>query len=236
MKALLRHIAPLLLLLPLAGVAQSRTELWSRITLTHAAGKHWQLWADVQYRRQANYLIDSHNLLDRPLAYTGRVFVGYKLPHKTMIFISPAAIFESIKLQNNGDTLAYETEYRTTIGAWHNHSFGKFDSRIRLSNESRFFLTTDTRQQRQRLLLQTNRPLHTFGEKSALNLVLSDEVFTHLNPGGDFGFDHNRAIAALQFTRNKHDLTTGYQWHHQPIAGKPSLNRNVFFVNLSLNI
>lgn len=222
-----------LLLLPLGGWAQARTELWTRLTLTHAVGKHWQLWTDLQYRRQANYLAGSHNLLDRPLAYTGRVWIGYKLPHKTMVFLSPGAIFETIGLASGGDALVYGTEYRATVGVLHNHTLGKIESRIRLMNESRFFLTTNTTQQRPRLLGQILCPVYSISDISVCNLLLADEVFAHLNPGAGAGYDHNRITAALQLTRHKHDLTAGYQWHNQPTVNQP-LNRHIFFCNISL--
>lgn len=220
-----------LLLIPLLiaarSEAQSRTEMWNKLSVNGQVVPRLTVGADGQFRSQANYFTGSHNPLDRSLGWVFRPWVSWRADSSLTLLFSPVALFVTHRLTGARDQVR-EYEWRATAGGQFLQTVGSVSVKMRALQEYRWFVTRRLRQQRTRVQGMITVPVCRFPSNSRISVLAGDEVFVTWQNGAA-SFDHNRLIAGFQLNIARTEWAA--LWHWQVQAGQPEpVIRNVCFL------
>ncbi len=188
--------------------AQNRLEFWSRLNSSITLSQRFSIAADIQFRTQADYHMNSKNCFDHYKMYSVRPWLIYKTKTTTELLLSPIAFFRTSDYLTNSSDWGHADEVRATIGIQKTNNFEKYGLKWRLMLESRNFVyPAVTHQYRGRLQVQLKIPLIK-KNKAEVGVLLSEEYFYKLFEK----MDNNRIFTGVTINLKRHELQSGIQW------------------------
>src|ERR1017187_3070572 len=238
MNSLLKRIVFAALLFSNHLYAQDQHEFWSKLNITKEVNKHWALAADLQYRRQSNYLSGDKNIFQYNLENSIRLWIYYKLPHRWDLISSPIAYFKDITLKNKDGVLSNGYELRTMLGASKSYELGQLKNINRVLYELSF-LNYNTPgmilRHRYRLFNSFDYPIKRFKEPHSCNGYLDNEVFYRTEKGIS-SFDQEHLFNGKQWESKETDIKIGYHYTYQKSMTNTFMRKNQLFIFLNLSI
>lgn len=193
---------------------------WSRLAVNKKFSEHWEMNAELHWRRQNDFNNSSPNPLSLRLAEGYRISAVYRI--KEMAFSFAPIIFHTYPLyaKNSDVTKPVKWELRPTFYAeWTKVLSEKWTFRSRLGYEYRLFQLADNslgdEQGRARLRLQLRYNINK------LNLVyISEEPLYNVAPNVPANsFSQNQIYFAYNHTFTPHfSAEIGYMWNHRQRA------------------
>lgn len=202
------------------GQTYEHFTFWSRLAVIKKLSKHWEMNAELHWRRQNDFTTQSPNPLSLRLSEGYRVSAVYQI--KEMTFSFAPIVFHSYPLyaKNSDLTRAIRWELRPVIYAeWIKPLSKKLTFRSRLGYEYRMFQLTDgswgDEQGRARLRLQMRYNINK------TNLVyISEEPLYNVAPNVPTNsFSQNQLYFAYNHAFTSHfSAEIGYMWNHRQRA------------------
>lgn len=212
-------------------------ELWTRLTVRKAFAEKWEVVADVNHRRQNDYLQGGNNPLRFVQSQIARLTANYTTTKNFTWQASPFAYIETYQLgftdsQQNEVTTVRRREIRLTGGGAKLVKINKSELRFRLLHEWRAF-DNGSRQLRSRAELRVQHPLCQGKEGRRLSLFTFNEVFYNISRPA---YDQNRTFLGLVYrTGHLLEYQAGYQFIHQRQKPSTFLRSNLLlYVTLRL--
>lgn len=230
----MKNYLTLLLLLPVSLAAQTRSEFWLKLNMTHALNQHWNAGVDFHHRRQANFNTDDKNIFHYPLGTYARAWITYKLQKGWTVILSPVGYFHNEDILNRAGELKQTNELRISPGLIKELKLGRAKFKNRLLYDARFAdYNTPFYFFQSRFRLQNNLFI-PFINNSGLGYLFSNEIILK-NEKGSSSFDQNRVYNAIQYKISNQEVNAGYQWVLQK-GNSRLFHRNQFFIQLNLLI
>jgi hypothetical protein len=236
LKSLIKKIVFAVLLFSNQLYAQDQHEFWSKLNVIKEVNKHWSLGADLQYRRQSNYLSEDKNIFQYNLENSIRLWIYYKLPVKWELISSPIAYFKDITLKNKDGVLSNNYELRTMLGASKRYEPGHLKNINRVLYELSFLNYNSSGmilRHRYRLFNSFHYPIKRFNEKYSLNYYFFNEVFYRTEKGIS-SFDQDHLFNGLQWKWKESDINIGYQYTYQKSLTNTFMRKNQLYIFLNL--
>ena len=202
-----------------ASVAQHYQHFtsWNRLLVQKKINDHWEISADVHWRRQSDFNASNLNPFALKLMEGYRFTTIYRIKNFALSF-APFLIYASPLYSKNGDLSRPDrTEIRPSFfGEWTKKLSKKWTFRSRLGYEYRIFKRLDDvwgeEQGRGRLRLQM---LYSWDKKNTV--FISEEALYNIAPNVPANsFSQNQLYFAYNHAFTPHfSLETGYMWNHR---------------------
>lgn len=202
-----------------ASVAQHYQHFtsWNRLLVQKKINDHWEISADVHWRRQSDFNASNLNPFALKLMEGYRVTTIYRIKNFALSF-APFLIYASPLYSKNTDLSRPDrTEIRPSFfGEWTKKLSKKWTFRSRLGYEYRIFKRLDDvwgeEQGRGRLRLQM---LYSWDKKNTV--FISEEALYNIAPNVPANsFSQNQLYFAYNHAFTPHfSLETGYMWNHR---------------------
>lgn len=193
---------------------------WSRLAVNKKLSEHWEMNAELHWRRQDDFTNSRPNPLSLRLAEGYRISAVYRI--KEMAFSFAPIIFHTYPLyaKNSDVSKPVKWELRPVLYAeWTKVLSAKWTFRSRLGYEYRLFQLADNslgdEQGRARLRLQLRYNINK------LNLAyISEEPLYNVSPNVPANsFSQNQIYFAYNHTFTPHfSAEIGYMWNHRQRA------------------
>ncbi len=192
---------------------------WNRLAVNKKLSEHWEMNAEVHWRRQSDFT-QSNNPLALRLSEGYRISGIYRI--KEMAFSFAPVIFHSYPLyaKNSDLSKAVKWEFRPVVYAeWTKPLSKKFTFRSRLGYEYRLFQLADNslgdEQGRARIRVQLR-----YNVNKANLVYISEEPLYNVAPNVPANsFSQNQLYFAYNHAFTPHFSTEiGYMWNHRQRA------------------
>ena len=190
---------------------------WNRLLVQKKINDHWEITADVHWRRQSDFSSPSINPFALKLVDGYRITTIYRIKNFALSF-APFLMNSSPLYSKNSDlTRPDRLEIRPTFfGEWTKKLSNKWTFRSRLGYEYRIFRRVDDswgdEQGRARLRLQMH---YSWNKKNTV--FISEEPLYNVAPNVPANsFSQNQLYFAYNHIFTPHfSFETGYMWNHR---------------------
>jgi hypothetical protein len=215
-------------------VAQSETELWTRLQVNKKISQKTTLSFDYQHRRSRSGA-EKHNLIfSEQMLNSYRLWVNYEIDSSIILVFSPIAYFQNHSLAADVPTTTIKDDVRSMAGILKIIMAGRTATSHRVLYElSLDGVNTSSELIRHRYRMQNSMvlPIKTRGNGTTISYQIFNEVFFRTILG-ETGFDHNRFYNGIRLKRKHGELNAGYQLN----LPKSLPNRHQLLIYLTLNI
>lgn len=193
---------------------------WNRLLIQKKINDHWEITADVHWRRQSDFSSSGINPFALKLVDGYRITTIYRIKNFALSF-APFLMNSSPLYSKNSDlTRPDRLEIRPTFfGEWTKKLSDKWTFRSRLGYEYRIFKRSDDvwgdEQGRARLRLQMR---YSWNKKNTV--FISEEPLYNIAPNVPANsFSQNQLYFAYNHVFTPHfSFETGYMWNHRQRA------------------
>ena len=193
---------------------------WNRLLVQKKINDHWEITADVHWRRQSDFSSSGINPFALKLVDGYRITTIYRIKNFALSF-APFLMNSSPLYSKNSDlTRPDRLEIRPTFfGEWTKKLSDKWTFRSRLGYEYRIFKRSDDvwgdEQGRARLRLQMR---YSWNKKNTV--FISEEPLYNIAPNVPANsFSQNQLYFAYNHVFTPHfSFETGYMWNHRQRA------------------
>ncbi len=219
-----KSIATLIILSFIINLCQAQHyghfSLWNRILVQKKLSEHWEISADIHWRRQSNFAGSDTNPLADPLMEGYRITTTYRV--KELAFSFAPFLSHSYPLYANEKDLNRVARWEIRpafIAEWTKKLSEKWTFRSRLGYEYRIFKRPDDvwgdEQGRARLRLQLR---YSWDKKNTV--FISEEHLYNVSPNVPANsFSQGQLYFAYNHTFTPHfAFETGYMWNHRQRA------------------
>lgn len=234
---LLLVASPLLVAFPLLTSAQTRHECWLKMTVSHKFSQSWSAGIDLQYRRQANYRTEDHNIARYPLGAIARTWLYRIYRRGWTAIISPAGYFVGDDILTAEGKTGTTKEFRVSAGVANTIQLHRVKNKNRFLADERFLLlNTPSHYSQLRFRLQNNFiiPLLLLKQENQISWIISQEYFIKAEKK-KMRFDQERIYNAVQWTHKHVEADLGYQYVLQKNAGD-FYHRNQLYIQFNFSI
>ncbi len=213
--------------------AQTKSNLWTRLTLQTKLTDKWEAALELQHRRQQP---DNEHLFSRPLMYSVRPWIHYKLNPHFSLSVSPLAWYRQypVLLTEKDVSKASMQEWRGTLaGSYQTTVLPQINFQSRVAVEYRNF---STGQQVLRTRIRTGFQYTLPGEVS---LNAYNELM--LNPTGaapgHFLDQDRQSISAMAPISQGVAMEVGYMHIYRKLPTyDPIIQEHNYFVQLNISL
>lgn len=190
---------------------------WSRFAIQKKINDHWEVMADVHWRRQSDFNLSNANPFALKLMEGYRITTVYRIKEFALSF-APFLTYTSPLYSKNGDLSRPDRlEIRPSFfGEWTKKVSEKWTFRSRVGYEYRIFKRVDDvwgdEQGRARLRLQLR---YSWDKKNTV--FMSEEPLYNIPPNiPTNSFNQNQLYFAYNHVFTPHfSFETGYCWNHR---------------------
>lgn len=230
----------LLILLLLKGVAfgQTQNEFWAKVYVSEKINPHWTIGADVQHRRQADYVRHEKNIFHYTLSNIARLWAFYKLDNNWTVVTSPLGYFYNENIDKYSGALSCSSDLRSMAGISKTYFPGK------ISNNNRFLYEVDlldfnskyssSIRHRYRLLNSLSWPVKKINNNQSFSYNFFNEIF-YKTESGSSSFDQDHIYNGFQWKIKSSAFNIGYQYTYEK-SDNYFVKKNQFLLSLNVTL